>query len=321
MGKFIDLTGERYGKLVVLERVPNREQLNGRFLVSWLCICDCGNETIVGSDSLRQGNTKSCGCYRGESSRERRLIDLTGSRFGRLLVIKQADYHLQENGKKVVCWICLCDCGNETIVYSDHLSSGHTISCGCYQRERVIESRFVNLVNSRFGKLTVLSLDRGKVLGDGTDTFWLCQCDCGNRVSVDARALGSGNTSSCGCSKESLIAYEVKGYFSKNYVCEKEYRMFKNPKTNCWLWCDIYIPCGNNCEINGIYIEINGEQHYIFSKFFHKTKEDFEDCKYRDKIKKKYAQKYGTYIEVDLRKIKTTEEAIIYIENKINLRG
>ena len=317
MREIIDLTGERFGKLLVLSRSSNYKTEKGKSIVRWLCLCDCGNETVVGSDSLRRGNTKSCGCYRGESSSKRKLSNLTGKRFGRLLVIKQANHHIQKRGKKVVCWKCLCDCGNETIVYSDHLMSGHTSSCGCYQREKVIESKFVNLIGKKFGRLVVLSLDEDKILGDGRDTFWLCRCECGNEIKVDARALVAKNTSSCGCLRESLIASELKEYFIKNYICEKEHKMFKNPKTNFWLKCDIYIPCGNNYKINGIYIEINGEQHYTFSKFFHKTKERFKESKQRDKMKKDYAKDKGTYIEVDLRKIKTTEQAIIYVETKI----
>lgn len=57
MGKLIDLTGKKFGSLTVIERVQNK---NNR--VYWLCRCDCGNEKIIASDSLRQGLTLSCGC-------------------------------------------------------------------------------------------------------------------------------------------------------------------------------------------------------------------------------------------------------------------
>ena len=49
---YIDMTGEVYGRLTVLERVGNK----------WLCRCECGNTTKPHRRDLRRGNTKSCGC-------------------------------------------------------------------------------------------------------------------------------------------------------------------------------------------------------------------------------------------------------------------
>lgn len=54
---FIDLTGQRFGKLIALERAPSNHE-NAR----WKCLCDCGAETIVSSTHLRSGHTQSCGC-------------------------------------------------------------------------------------------------------------------------------------------------------------------------------------------------------------------------------------------------------------------
>lgn len=59
--------------------------------------------------------------------------DLTGQRFGRLVVIKRAYF---KKGKTY--WICRCDCGNEKTVSRTHLLSGKTSSCGCYKRECII---------------------------------------------------------------------------------------------------------------------------------------------------------------------------------------
>lgn len=53
----IDITGQRFGKLVALELVNNDKV--GRY---WLCQCDCGNTTIVRQDHLRNGTTKACKC-------------------------------------------------------------------------------------------------------------------------------------------------------------------------------------------------------------------------------------------------------------------
>jgi len=56
--KFIDRTGMRYGKLLVLRR----RGTNALRKVTWECLCDCGKSTVVTSGSLATGNTSSCGC-------------------------------------------------------------------------------------------------------------------------------------------------------------------------------------------------------------------------------------------------------------------
>jgi len=59
MPKFIDRTGQRFGKLTVCEEAGRSATKK----VMWKCVCDCGKETIVDVCSLVTGNTKSCGCY------------------------------------------------------------------------------------------------------------------------------------------------------------------------------------------------------------------------------------------------------------------
>jgi hypothetical protein len=66
MGKFQDLTGKRFGKLVVLSK---KEKGTARKSTRWLCRCDCGNDHLTTSTNLRVGDCKSCGCYRIENSR------------------------------------------------------------------------------------------------------------------------------------------------------------------------------------------------------------------------------------------------------------
>lgn len=66
------------------------------------------------------------------------FIDLTGTKFGRLLVIRRA----KNRNKESTCWLCVCDCGEERIVYSQSLRSGYTKSCGCLQRDVARGHRF-----------------------------------------------------------------------------------------------------------------------------------------------------------------------------------
>jgi hypothetical protein len=55
------MVGRRFGRLVVIGAAGRK---NHR--VAWLCVCDCGRQKRIRGDSLRSGNTTSCGCYSRE---------------------------------------------------------------------------------------------------------------------------------------------------------------------------------------------------------------------------------------------------------------
>lgn len=187
MGKLVDLTGQRFGKLLVIERDSDYISPKGKRAVKWICLCDCGNMTSVSRNSIRGGQA-SCGCDRYEKMAEKRLIDLTGVRIGRLTVEKYMG-----NQK----WLCQCDCGEKTIVNGSNLRGGHTQSCGCYQREMTSQRSIDDLIGQRFGCLTVVSrAENDKTTGA---VRWACICDCGQDTVVRATDLKSGNTKSCGC--------------------------------------------------------------------------------------------------------------------------
>jgi len=123
-----DLTGQRFGKLVALR--PTDERKNG--FMMWECICDCGKSISVRHDSLISGNTMSCGCLQKERAAKANSKDLTGKRFGKLVVLKPTEE--RKNGKRV--WECLCDCGKTVFVRSTSLTNGNSTSCGCTRAKR-----------------------------------------------------------------------------------------------------------------------------------------------------------------------------------------
>ena len=102
MGGVIDETGKVYGYLTVIERAENSKEGRAR----WKCKCKCGNEVIVLGKALRNGNTKSCGCYQKEQatkSNEARGGDLTGKRFGKLVVIPyRFDFGLLDDNNELL---------------------------------------------------------------------------------------------------------------------------------------------------------------------------------------------------------------------------
>ena len=146
--------------------------------------------------------------------------------------------------------------------------------------------------------------------------WWICPKGHSYCSQIKGRANGSGCKKCADEQRESKIATELKKWCKETFkYVDTEHKMLKNPKSNHWLWCDIYI--GKSNTINGIYIEIHGAQHYFFVPLYHKTKEGFKESQNRDKIKKRYAKKSGTYIEIDLRKIKTIEQAIECVKFQI----
>ena len=78
--KLIDMTGEVYGRLTVIERAKNTKQ--GK--TQWLCQCSCGNKAIVPRKRLKEGSTKSCGCYRVDLGKLNRTHGMKGTRLYRI---------------------------------------------------------------------------------------------------------------------------------------------------------------------------------------------------------------------------------------------
>ena len=190
MGKKVDLTGQRFGKLVV---VGECEERSNRGLVMWSCLCDCGKQTEVRTASLRNGSTMSCGCMTTK-------VDLTGQRFGLWSVIGEVESR-SINGS--VMWDCICDCGTRKNQSSNILRTGNSKSCGCFTP--------YDILGKRFGKL-VAKMDIGIV---NNKHRYICLCDCGKQTEVIVSHLKNGTTKSCGCIHRSLVGKNHPNYKSK----------------------------------------------------------------------------------------------------------
>ena len=80
--------------------------------------------------------------------------DLTGERFGRLIVLGQSENdYISPKGQHHSMWWCICDCGSDKIeVRGSELTNGHTKSCGCYHKEVVAEIGRSNKTENRYEK-------------------------------------------------------------------------------------------------------------------------------------------------------------------------
>ena len=161
MGKIQDLTGQRFGKLKVVERTEDHISPSGYKYVMWRCQCDCGNFINVRTTDLKNNHTQSCGCLHKEMLSKAKLIDLTGQVYGRLTVIKRVDDYISPSGDRKVQWLCKCKCGKEVIVTGNNLKNGNSKSCGCYNRELLAKINLThNASNTRLYHIWICMKDR-----------------------------------------------------------------------------------------------------------------------------------------------------------------
>ena len=118
-----DITGQRFGMLTAIEPVEKLTKYGGRI---WRCACDCGSECEIAYAQLMDGRRRSCGCMpHGWTAK-----NVAGQRFGKLTAIEPVG-----KVKDTYKWRCVCDCGRETEVLINNLTSGHTKSCGCGRKK------------------------------------------------------------------------------------------------------------------------------------------------------------------------------------------
>lgn len=297
MAKAIDLTGQKFNHLTVLERDyeiqkqhPNERQ------AWWKVYCDvCGQTKSLRGSIIKKAQT--CGCKKNSDKNPRkpvqikskikenfRGIDLTGQSFTRLTVLEYADeeHQVYYNGKHRNTWKCQCDCGNICYVTTECLRRGHTPSCGCITKENQ-RAKLKDLSGQRFGHLLVL-----KWLGTiNNNSKYLVQCDCGKEYEIYAQNLTQGSTTSCGCIRESHGEQKIREILSNNNIKfenQKSFSDFNYSDTKGKPRYDFYLPDYN------ILIEYDGEQHFKLV-FSWDTEERFIQRQEHDKIKNNYAIK------------------------------
>lgn len=241
MAEPVNLIGERFGNLTVIERAEN----NNRGNTQWLCKCDCGNTKVRLGYDLTHGRSVTCGCAinrKGKPSEKRKSI--VGNKYGKLTVVSLNE-EKSKNG--VLVWNCVCECGNTCTARGGNLKFGKSTHCGCMKKKREkVQIAFSDISGERFGKLTVISIhnaDKGE---------WNCKCDCGNDVIYTEKQLKSGTRKSCGClskrkrsTKRRLTKeekhiqsewYSMRGRCSENYHGRRNY--YDRGITICDEWDD-----------------------------------------------------------------------------------
>jgi CDGSH-type Zn-finger protein len=278
-----DLTGQKFGRLTVLELSSNKTKSRGR---KWICQCKCGTIKEISQLALLRGATISCRCYNREQLSKRNLKDLTGQTFGRWTVIERAERPPHVTNITGSWWLCECGCEKHTkkVVRGSSLTSGKSKSCGCLHKEKVGALHFADLTGSIFGNLTVIKqADAPETNKNKFATYWLCRCNCGNEVVVIAANLNNGHTTSCGCvnSKGEKKIIQILNENNISFVHDRG--VFKDCKlsTGGTARFDFYV---NDSYV----IEYDGEIHYEGCNSGWYTQNRFEQTLQRDKEKNEY---------------------------------
>ena len=206
--------------------------------------------------------------------------NIIGQKFNRLTVLE--DTGKRKNGS--VVWLCKCDCGNICEVCGGSLTrSKHPIkSCGCLKKEtdKQPKGNVINLINQKFGKLTVIQRDGSDARGEAK---WICECECGNKISVLGSNLRSGHTQSCGCERRSHGELKVAEILRENSIpFEQEHKAFKF-SNGSWAKFDFFVN-------NEYLIEYDGETHYISNLHGWHTEEQLQAQLERDAIKNQWCK-------------------------------
>lgn len=138
----IDITGNQYGSLKVLELDKEKTLINSNqnYKIYWKCeCCRCKKIVSVLGQSLKSGNTRTCGCSRHDASKLRK--DMTGQIFGLLEFIEPDEEvtlkRRQLNGDTSLWWKCKClGCGQIVTINGGEVREGKVISYGCSKRSR-----------------------------------------------------------------------------------------------------------------------------------------------------------------------------------------
>lgn len=148
-----DLTGNRYGKLLVVKKYGNYYDRNGKNKDSlWQCQCDCGNQIVVRKSSLTSGCTRSCGCLRKYNE-----YDLSGeygigyTSRGTPFYFDLEDYELIKN----YCWIDRN--GDVCSKVGDRVIDMHRVILNMAGREKVVDHKNGNGFDNRRNNIRIVT--------------------------------------------------------------------------------------------------------------------------------------------------------------------
>ena len=254
MGVLIDLTGQKFGSLTVIDRAPNKNKQ-----VYWTCQCDCGTVKDIKSQHLREGKIVSCGRCNANT--------IVGQQFSNWLVLEASD----KKSSTSILYKCKC-------VHCGHIAYKTSTVLKKEAYDKCENCRATWLVGKRFGKL-VVEERAGATLY--RHSIWRCKCDCGNITYGTYSHLSSGDKTSCGCitSRGEAKINQILTENNIEFVAQKTFETCRFSNNECLAKFDFYLPQFN------ILIEYDGAQHYEEQGHGWFTSEKLAEIKIRDLYK------------------------------------
>lgn len=252
MSKAIDITGQRFGNIIITKRVESDKHGQAQFEY----LCDCGNLKIGRGIDIRNGKITSCGCKKKERM-SKNQIDISGNTYHDLTAIKYD--HTEKSGRTI--WLFKCQCGKEILKGRNDVISGKTTNCGC--KTTLLKSqakRILEIPGTIYNYLQVLNpAFQENEIGDSY--YWYKCLLCGKEIKLPAVYVRNGNTKSCGC-LNSFKEREISQLLKENNI------NFKNQYTFSDLLSDKKVKLrfdfgllDSNNNLLGL-IEYQGVQHF-----------------------------------------------------------
>lgn len=222
--------------------------------------------------------------------------DMIGNTYGDMLVIRRATAEETSwKSHETPLWVKCKKCGHEWSARKGDIEKQKECPFCTVKSGRGHFAQ--DMIGRRFGYLTVIAYDRENTLAHGNanghKSYWLCQCDCGNIISVRKPHLmgesGRHPTISCGCATRS--SGEIN---TQNALIELGLQFNIEtviPECHKWSPFDIEVIDKNGKRL--CFFECDGEQHFKYIPRFHEDEEDFYHQQEIDNIKNTWCLQNG----------------------------
>ena len=236
------------------------------------CYCDCDKDkpqeerkvVTVRWGDIKNGSTRSCGCYHKDRASETSTHNLKGKYFGYIEVLYRNGSTKDGNA----IWHCKChapNCGNEKDIPEARLDE-NTVSCGCMSHIRPLPLEYVG---QTYNYLTIIGMRRK--YGDYGELIFKCRCNnCKNHtvLEVQANNVLNGHTKSCGCLSIGVVGSHCENEI-KDYITSISGKIGKKVNILGRKQIDLYY------EDMKFGIEYNGSFYHATENALHDNKDKY----------------------------------------------
>ena len=181
---------QRFGTITVIRELETHITPNSSRQRIFRCKCDCGNEFDIRLNSLKK--IECC----SKCAAKNRRVDVTGKRYGHLVVLSMADDYISPSGDRLSRCLCKCDCGREKIVNLSELTTGKTLSCGCLRNTKgLLKDNEILMDKYDFERNKNLNLNE-LTSRSSKKVWWKCK-KCGNSWLATIASQNDENLHDC----------------------------------------------------------------------------------------------------------------------------